>query len=390
MKYNFDEVVDRRGTFSEKWEITDGELPMWIADMDFKAAPEIMDAVIRRANHGVFGYASLPEEWYDAYISWWDRRHGIRFEKDSLIFCTGVISAISAIVRKLTTPGEKVLLQTPVYNTFYNSILNNGRVPLESPLIYENHAYSVDFADLEEKLADPQTTLMILCNPHNPVGKIWDQETLAKIGELCDQYHVTVVSDEIHCDLTDPGREYIPFASVNETCKKISVTCIAPTKTFNLAGLHTAAIMVPDPNLRHKVWRGVNTDEVGEPNVFATVAAIAAFNQGEEWLDELRDYLYGNKQLVRSYVDKNIPGVTVIGSDATYLLWLDCTEVTDDSAEFAAFLRSRTGLWLADGAKYSGNGRYFLRLNIACPRVLVEDGLERLRQGVAAYLVEKR
>lgn len=390
MKYDFDEVVDRRGTFSAKWEITDGELPMWVADMDFKTAPEVVEAICRRAGHGVFGYEALPEEWFDAYINWWDRRHGIRFEKDSLIFCTGVIAAISAIVRKLTTPGEKVLLQTPVYNTFYNSILNNGRVPLESPLVYENHAYTIDFSDLEAKLADPQTSLMILCNPHNPVGKIWGRETLSRIGVLCEKYHVTVVSDEIHCDLTDPGREYVPFASVNETCKRISVTCIAPTKTFNLAGLHTAAIMVPDPNLRHKVWRGVNTDEVGEPNNFATTAVIAAYRHGEEWLDELREYLYGNKRLVRTYVDENIPGMTVVPSEATYLLWLDCNEITDDSEEFAAFLRSRTGLWLAEGKKYSGNGKKFLRLNIACPRSLVKDGLERLKRGTAAYLAEKR
>ncbi|MGM9680292.1 MAG: MalY/PatB family protein, partial [Eubacteriales bacterium] len=359
-------------------------------DMDFRTAPEIVDTIVRRAEHGVFGYASLPKEWYDAYIGWWERRHGIRFEKDSLIFCTGVIAAISAIVRKLTTPGEKVLLMTPVYNTFYNSILNNGRVPLESPMIYENYAYSIDFPDLEAKLADPQTSMMILCNPHNPVGKIWDRETLAKIGELCEKYRVSVISDEIHCDLTDPGREYVPFASVNETCKRISVTCIAPTKTFNLAGLHTAAIMVSDPNLRHKVWRGVNTDEVGEPNTFATVAAISAYNQGEQWLDELREYLRDNKQLVRSYTEKEIPGVIAIPSEATYLLWLDCSDVTDDSASLAAFLRRETGLWLAEGSKYSGNGRYFLRLNIACPRSLLEDGLGRLKKGISAYLAEKR
>ncbi len=385
MKYDFDTPVDRRGTGSLKWDVAEGELPMWVADMDFQAAPPIREAILERARHGVFGYCVVPEEWYGAYQSWWARRHGFALEKDWLIFCTGIVPAISSIVRKLTTPAEKVLIQTPVYNIFFNSILNNGRQVLESPLLYEKGEYRMDLRDLEEKLSDPQTSLMILCNPHNPVGKIWDRETLGQVGELCRRHHVTVVSDEIHCDLTDPGCEYVPFASVSEACREISVTCLAPTKTFNLAGLQTAAVSVPDPVLRHKVWRGLNTDEVAEPNDFAVTGAVAAFEKGEEWLDELRLYLAGNKALVREFLEKEVPDIYLVPSQATYLLWLDCSALPGDGEKFAAHLRSRTGLYLSQGGQFGTGGEHFLRLNIACPRERLKDGLERLARGAASY-----
>ena len=255
MKWDFDRLVDRRNTGSLKWDVAEGELPMWVADMDFQTAPCVRDAIRARAEHGVFGYSIVPEEWYQAYIGWWRDRHGFTMEPEWLIFCTGVVPAISSMVRKLTTPAEKVLLMTPVYNIFFNSILNNGRQPLEGGLVYDGMSYRVDFEDLERKLADPQTTLMLLCNPHNPIGKIWDRETLARIGALCLKHHVVVISDEIHCDITAPGTEYVPFASVSEDCRDNSVTCIAPTKAFNIAGLQTAAVSIPNPVLRHKVWR---------------------------------------------------------------------------------------------------------------------------------------
>ncbi|MBR4467699.1 MAG: aminotransferase class I/II-fold pyridoxal phosphate-dependent enzyme, partial [Clostridia bacterium] len=252
MKYDFDTVYDRRNTGSVKWDVKESELPMWVADMDFKAAPEILEAMEKRVQHGIFGYMDIPDEWYEAYVSWWENRHEFRMDKEGLIFCTGVIAALSSIVRKLTTPNENVLIQTPVYNIFVNSTVNNGCRVLESPLVYDPDAvsYAVDFDDLEKKLADPQTSLMILCNPHNPVGKIWDRETLARVGELCEKHHVTVVSDEIHCDVATPGKGYIPFASVNETCRRISVTLLSPAKAFNLASLHSAAVYVSDPFLR--------------------------------------------------------------------------------------------------------------------------------------------
>lgn len=385
MSYDFDTPVDRRNTYSLKWDVKENELPMWVADMDFQTAPEVREAIQKRAAHGVFGYSIVPEEWYQAYIQWWERRHGFRMDAEWLIFCTGVVPAISSIVRKLTTPAEKVLVLTPVYNIFFNSILNNGRQVLESRLQYDGESYSIDYADLEAKLADPQTSMLIFCNPHNPVGKIWQAEELRKVGELCRKHHVVVVSDEIHCDLTEPGLGYVPFASVSEDCRDNSITCIAPTKAFNLAGMQTAAVCVPDPVLRHKVWRGLNTDEVAEPNAFAIQAAVAAFTRGGAWLDELRCYLHENKVWTTQYIQKEIPQLKVVASQATYLMWLDCSRLTDSSEELADVIRESTGLYLSEGGQYGGDGTHFLRLNVACPRSVLEDGLNRLKKGVEAY-----
>lgn len=386
MTYDFDRIVDRRRTDSLKWDVAENELPMWVADMDFETAPAIRKAIAARAAHGIYGYTVLPDAWYDAYIGWWQERHGFKMEKDWLIFCTGVVPAISSIVRKLTTPAEKVLVMTPVYNIFFNSIRNNGREVLACPLHFDGEGYSIDFEELEQKLADPQTTLMLLCNPHNPIGKIWDKETLAAIGMLCRRHHVTVVADEIHCDLTAPGRDYVPFASVSADCRDNSITCLAPTKAFNIAGLQTAAVSVPDPTLRHKVWRGLNTDEVAEPNAFAVTAAIAAFTKGAPWLSELRAYVAENRRVTTAFVEKEIPQIHVVDGDATYLLWLCCNRLHTDSETLAAFIRKETGLYLSAGGSYGGDGDAFLRMNIACPRSTLEDGLLRLKKGVTAFL----
>ncbi|MCD7835279.1 MAG: PatB family C-S lyase, partial [Lachnospiraceae bacterium] len=327
MAYNFDIVTDRRNTGSLKWEVSEQELPMWVADMDFQAAPAIRDAIADRLKHGIFGYSIIPDEWYEAYIGWWRDRHGFTMEKEWLIFTTGVVPAISSAVRRLTAAGENVLVQTPCYNIFFNSIHNNGRNIVENRLLYKDGGYMVDWDMLERQLSEPQTSLMILSNPQNPVGKVWDRETLVRIGELCERYHVTVISDEIHCDLTNPGVEYIPFASVSELCKRISVTCIAPTKAFNIAGIQSAAVSVPDEALRHKIWRGLNNDEVAEPNIFATDVAVAAFTGCGDWLDELREYLYVNKQTVYKFICERLPVIKVLPCEATYLMWLDCTEL---------------------------------------------------------------
>ena len=385
MKWDFDRLVDRRNTGSLKWDVAEGELPMWVADMDFQTAPCVREALRARVEHGVFGYSIVPEEWYQAYIGWWRDRHGFTMEPEWLIFCTGVVPAISSMVRKLTTPAEKVLLMTPVYNIFFNSILNNGRQPLEGGLVYDGMSYRVDFEDLERKLADPQTTLMLLCNPHNPIGKIWDRETLARIGALCRKHHVVVISDEIHCDITAPGTEYVPFASVSEDCRDNSVTCIAPTKAFNIAGLQTAAVSIPNPVLRHKVWRGLNTDEVAEPNAFAVDAAIAAFTKGGEWLDALRAYLEDNKVFVREFIERELPQLHVVASEATYLLWVDLGREECSAEEAAEFIREKTGLYLSAGNPFGGDGGRFLRLNTACPRAVLEDGLARLKEGIQAW-----
>lgn len=380
----FDKQIDRRNTGSLKWNVADEELPMWVADMDFETAPEIMEAIRKRAEHGVYGYTVLGEEWYGAYQSWWRERHGFAIQKEWLLFCTGIIPAISSIVRKMTTVGENILVMSPVYNHFFSSILNNGRNALESLLKYENGVYAIDFADLEEKLADPQTSMLILCNPHNPIGKIWDRETLERIGELCLRHHVLVLSDEIHCDLTKPGLGYTPFASISEQCRDNSITCVAPTKTFNLAGIQTAAVIVSDPVLRHRVKRGFATDEVGEPNVFAAEAAVAAFTRGGRWLDELNAYIWENRTYAEQYIETEIKGIRAVKGEATYLLWIDCSEVVGDPVGFCEFIRTNSGLYLSDGRAYR-NGDGFLRINLACPRALVEDGMGRLKRSIEAY-----
>jgi cystathionine beta-lyase len=378
----FDEVIDRSNTQSYKWNVKENELPMWVADMDFRTAPAIREAMQKRLDHGIFGYSLTPDAWYEAYTGWWKRRYQFDMKKEWLLFCNGVIPAISSVVRKLTCPAEKVVVMSPVYNMFYHSIYNNGRNILECPLDYENGAYSINFEALEKACADPQSTLLILCNPHNPAGILWDRETLARIGAICEQNHVTVLSDEIHCDLTIPGKSYIPFASVSDTCADISVTCIAPTKTFNIAGLQSAAVCVPNPTLRHKVRRALNTDEVAEGNAFSCDAAIAAYEHGEAWLDELRQYLADNRSFAEDYINGQIPGLYAVHGDATYLLWIDCSSIGISSDRLAVLIREKTGLFLSEGAVYRGNGAQFLRMNLACPRSRVEDGVKRLKQAV--------
>lgn len=384
MRYNFDVKTDRRGTNSLKWDVPERELPMWVADMDFETAPEIKDAIIKRAEHGIFGYTIIPDGWYHAYIQWWERRHGFRMKKEWLLFTTGVMPAIASAVRTLTKAGENVLVQTPVYNHFFDSVTNNGRNVVEAPLEYDGENYNIDFGELEQKLADPRTTMMILCNPQNPAGKIWDRDTLARIGELCHRHHVTVLSDEIHCDMTAPGCGYIPFASASDTCRAISVTCIAPTKTFNLAGLHTAAVVAADEALRHKMAGALNSDEAGEPNAFAVDAAIAAFTKGEPWLDELREYVWENKRLVNEFLTAHVPEIKAVPSKATYLIWLDCRRLAGDGREFGRYLREKTGLYLSEGSQYGKGGEGFMRMNVACPKSRVEEALERIQEAYAA------
>jgi cystathionine beta-lyase len=389
MPFNFDQINERRQTHSLKWDIGEGELPLWVADMDFKAAPAIQKALENRVKNGIFGYTVVPEAWKDAIINWWETRHQHTLGREELIFCTGIVPAISTAVKRLTNVGDNVLVQSPVYNIFFNSIENHGRHVVESELSYDGTAYSIDFEDLEAKLALPLTTLMILCNPHNPVGKIWSREELAKIGDLCLKHHVTVISDEIHCDLTDPGQAYIPFASVSDVCAQNSVTCLSASKAFNIAGLQSAFVSIPNEALRFKMERGLNSDEVAEPNAFAIDAVIAAFTEGGEWLDALRGYIKSNKDSVAEFLERELPSIRLIHSQATYLLWLDCSRITSDTTVLQHYLREKTGLYLSEGSEYRGNGNLFLRMNIACPTAVLDDALRRLKRGIALYEQEK-
>lgn len=389
-KFDFDKLTQRRGTASLKWDVAEGELPMWVADMDFECAPCIKSAVLRRGEHGIYGYNIVPVEWAEAYSGFWKRRHGWEMKREYLTFTTGIVPAISSLVRRLTNIGDSVALFTPVYDIFFHSIENAGRHTLEVPLVYSDGEYHIDFADLEEKLKRPLTTLFILCNPHNPCGNVWTVEELRRIAALCRAHGVAVISDEIHCSLTDVGVEYTPFASVSAEAAEISVTCLSASKTFNIAGMQSAAIYAENEALRNKAVRGVNSDEVAEPNCFAVAATVAALNDGEEWLDEAREYLDANKARVREFIAENIPSVKCVKQRCTYLVWIDCSAITSDSDELCEFIRNRTGLMLSSGAQYRGNGRYFLRLNTACPRARLEDGLKRLKSGIEQYIAFKK
>lgn len=388
-KFDFDKPTERRGTSSLKWDVGKGELPMWVADMDFECAPCIREAVLRRAEHGIYGYNIVPEEWSQAYVNFWKRRHGWQMRAACLTFTTGIVPAISSLVKRLTNVGDSVALFTPVYDIFFHSIENAGRHTLEVPLVYSDGQYSIDFADLEEKLSRPLTTLFILCNPHNPCGNVWTTEELRRIASLCAAHGVEVISDEIHCSLTDIGTEYVPFASVSKEAAAISVTCLSASKSFNIAGMQSAAIYAENEVLRNKAVRGVNSDEVAEPNCFAVEATVAALNEGEEWLDAAREYLDVNKAYVRAFIAENIPSVKCVRQRCTYLIWMDCSAFSSDSDAFAEFIRERTGLVVSSGAQYRGNGKFFLRLNTACPRSRLEDGLARLKRGIEEYISRK-
>ena len=295
-----------------------------------------------------------------------------------MVYSNGVVAAISSAVRRLTHPNECVLIQAPVYNIFYNCILNNGRRVLSSDLVYENGEYSIDFEDLEEKLSRDETTLFILCNPHNPVGKLWSRDELFRIAELCDKYGVTVLSDEIHCDFVKPGLSYTPFASVSDRAAEISVSCLSGSKTFNIAGLQSAIVAVKNKQLRYRIFRGLNNDEIGEPNVFSVSANIAAFSESDDWVDGLVSYVFENKRLACEYIKGRISSVSAAFSDATYLLWIDISKLSNNSTEFAGELRNKTGLYLSSGEGYGECGRTFVRMNLATQRERVMDGLERL------------
>ena len=382
--YDFDSIIDRRSTDSFKWDVGENELPMWVADMDFAAAPEIVEAFSERLKHGIFGYCKLNDEWYDAYTEWWKRRHGLEMDRDGLIFASGVVPAILSVVKHLTSPGDRIIMLTPMYNHFYSCISENGRRIEEVELVYNGEGYSIDFDKLKAAMKDSDSHLMIFCNPQNPTGTIWSREEIYRIGELCRRYDITVISDEIHCDIITPGKEYVPFASVSENCRDISITCIAPTKAFNLAGLQSAALYVYQEELRKRVSFAVQRDELSMPNTFASAAAVAAFTKGEAWLSELNEYIYENKKAVNEYLNNELSGIKAVKGDAAYLMWLDCTALDIGSRKLSKMIREKSGLYLMSGSHYGKGGNGFLRMNVACPRALLYDGLDRLKAAVGS------
>lgn len=383
MNYNFDESVKRQDTGCLKWDLFNSDLPMWVADMDFKAAPEIIQALKSKISTGIYGYSIITEDWFEAYINWWKNRHDIKIKKENLLFAPGVVPALSSIIRTLTNTEDKILIQPPVYHVFFNIIKKNNRQIALNSLIYNNYSYKIDFDDLDAKLADEKTTLMILCNPHNPIGKIWSQEDLKKIIELCNKHDVILISDEIHGDLVNPGLEYNSVLKLNDVDNLIVAT--SPSKAFNLAGFQSASLIIPSNSLKEKIKIGLARDELSFPNLLAINSTVTAYNKCAYWLDSLNEYLYENKKFVDSYLKKNIPQLMLVNSQATYLLWIDGGEIIDNSDDFVQFLSKNTGLLLSPGSEFGENGEGFLRMNIACSKEMVEKGLDKLKEGIELY-----
>ena len=384
MKYDFDEIIPRRGTNSYKWDSAaeEGVLPMWVADMDFRTAPPVVDALQRRVSHGIFGYTRVPDAYYEAVTRWFGRRHGWHIEREWMIYTSGVVPAISAVIKALTEPGDKVLVQTPVYNCFFSSIRNNGCEAVSSPLNPVGRTFVADYEDLERKAADERVKILLLCNPHNPAGRVWTREELARIGEICLRHHVVVLSDEIHCELVLPGHEYTPFASISETFLQHSVTCVSPSKAFNIAGLQIANIVSADEEVRRKIDRAINVNEVCDVNPFGVLATMAAYNEGEEWLLQLLDYLGDNYLYMKTFCEAELPEFPIAELEGTYLVWMDCRRLGLPSEELERQLVRDARLWLNAGTMYGAEGEGFMRWNIACPRAVVRDGLERFRRFV--------
>ena len=387
-KYDFDKLTERRGTNSYKWDspVDADVLPMWVADMDFEVAPAITKALQERVTQGIFGYTMVPDSYYEAIVDWFKRRHGWTLERDWILYTTGVVPAVSCALKALTLPGEKVLVQTPAYNCFFSSIANSGCQLAENELVYEGGTYHVDFDDFERKCADEKTTVFLLCNPHNPAGRVWKREELERMNDICLKHGVKVVADEIHCELVMPGFRFVPFASVSAACRDNCVVLNSPSKGFNIAGLQIANIICADAAVRRRIDRAVNINEVCDVNPFGVLALQAAYTAGEEWLDELNAYIHGNYELVKDFVAKEMPKLKVVRMEGTYLVWLDVMGLESTSDELTDKLLKEAKVMVNSGTMYGRRaGEGFIRLNIACPRARLLEGLKRMGRCLAEY-----
>ena len=351
--FNFDTPVNRRHTGSLKWDTIPADvLPLWVADMDFPVAPAIQQALVDRVSHGIFGYANVDHTYYDAIISWFGRRHDWSIQREWIRYTTGVVPAISCCLKALTLPGERVLVQTPVYNCFFSSIRNQGCDIVENELVRHDDTYVIDWDDFESKCADEKVTVFLLCNPHNPAGRVWTAEELRRMGQICRRHGVRVISDEIHCELVMPGYTYTPFAAVNDTNLNNSVTLNSPSKSFNIAGLQIANIVCPDADVRRRVDRVINIYEVCDVNPFGPIALKAAYNESERWLDELIPYIHGNYQFLKSYLAEHLPSVDVVRLEGTYLAWVSIRSLGINGDEAARLLLKDGKVFLCSGMLY--------------------------------------
>lgn len=380
-KFNFDEIIDRRNTHSVKWDQcpSDDVIPMWIADMDFKAAPCIMDALKQRLEHGVFGYANVPEEFYTSIINWFDRRHNWHINREWIEYTTGVVPAIDAVLKAGTKPGENVVILTPIYNCFFTCIESNKCTPVEVPLTYnEDYSYSINYDALEKALADDNTHTLLFCNPHNPAGRVWRKEELLKVNELCLKHGVTVVSDEIHCEMMMPGEHYTPFASISEEAQANCVTCGSPSKSFNIAGLQAAFIASSNPRIKGDINKALIDNQVCAINPFGLEAFMAAYNHGESWIEQFNEYIAGNFKLMCEMMEKELPAFHITPMEGSYLAWIDVTPTGMTSAEVTKKLLDDARVMVNDGIMYGKAGNGFIRINLATQRSVVEKATRRI------------
>lgn len=387
MEYDFSRPTERRGTDSYKWDSAPETdiIPLWVADMDFETFPAITEALQRRVAHGIFGYTRVPEAYYEAVCNWFGKHHGWHINREDIIYTSGVVPAVSAVIKALTLPGDQVIVQGPVYNCFFSSIRNNGCETVSNSLIYnkEELRYEIDFDDLERKLAHERARLMLLCNPHNPGGRVWTRDELTRVAELCRKYGVRVVSDEIHCELTLYDNEYVPFGSLPDELSHGSITCCSPSKAFNTAGLQIANIVCRDAEVRNRIDRAININEVCDVNPFGVIALQAAYSdEGYEWLTQLRAYISSNYDLLRERFARELPKCKVMRMEGTYLAWIDCSELHISSDEIEEMLMHENKVWVNAGSMYGAEGAAFIRINMACTSELLNEGITRIVNGL--------
>jgi len=387
MEYDFDKVIERRKTNSAKWDGAFNRfggkdvLPMWVADMDFKAPPPVVEALIKRAEEGIFGYPLRPPSYYDTFMDWTRRHHDWNVEKEWLTFSPGVVTGLSVMILALSRPGDGVLVQPPVYYPFFELIENNGRQVVNNPLVLKEGRYHMDFDDLEKRAGD-NIKLMILCSPANPVGRVWMEEDLQRVGEFCLKNNIILISDEIHSDIIYPHFKHTPAATISKELAQITITCMAPSKTFNLAGLQSSVMIIPDQDLRNTYNQLLNNLNSGMDNVFGMVAFECAYKFGQDWLTEFLIYLHQNLEFTTQYFEERIPRIKVIEPEATYLVWLDCRGLGLNNRELKDFMIKKAKVGLDDGSIFGQGGEGFQRLNIACPRKTLEKGLRRIEAAV--------
>ena len=382
MKYNFDEIIPRRGTGCVKWDHdADPEmLPLWVADMDFRAATPILQAMQRRLDHGIFGYVQVPDSYYQAVIQWFARRHNWNIQREHMLYTIGVVPAIAAILQALTVPGDGVIMQTPVYNCFYSCLRNAGNVLVDNPLVRRDNHYEIDFTDFEQKIIGHKPKIFLLCNPHNPVGRVWTPEELTRLGDICLRHGVFVISDEIHNEIVMPGFRYTPFASLSDEFAQNSAVCISASKSFNIAGLQLADIVVPDSQRRALIDKQININETCDVNPFGVVAHEAAYSEeGEEWLRQLMSYIHGNYQFLCKFISENMPQIQVTKLEGTYLAWIDCSSLGYTSDQLEQLLRQKAHVMYSAGHVYNPTEIPFLRINLACPKTVLEQSLQKFR-----------